>query len=89
VRIEWTENGRWRSRTVGPNSAATRRRADHNLEDILGRLRSAGESPPDQEHPPTPRFGRTLREQAASILDVADILADWIREAIGVGTKTE
>jgi hypothetical protein len=36
VRIQWTEEGKRRSRTVGPNSAETRRRADAELEEILG-----------------------------------------------------
>ncbi len=36
VRIEWTEDGRRRSRTIGPNGPKTRREADEELERILG-----------------------------------------------------
>ncbi|HEX9692529.1 MAG TPA: hypothetical protein VGA22_10560 [Gemmatimonadales bacterium] len=53
VRIEWTEDGRRRSRTIGPNDAATRKLADEELASILATMRT-----PDDD-------GGTMDEQHA------------------------
>ena len=73
VRIEWYENGKRRSRTIGDNSADARRKADAQLEEILG-IRAESEE--------TPSLEETVRGVALSLLDVADRAADWVEEAM-------
>jgi len=86
VRIEWRENGRRRRRTVGMNSAATRRQADADLEEILARMQNSGEHH-EQEGPTGHEnlrpLSRTLRGYTVAALDVADRVADWVRASIG------
>lgn len=85
VRIQWTEDGKRRSRTIGTNSAATRHRADEELEAILSRLRaSAGETaaPHEQEEP---SLEEALRASAGSLMDAADHLVDWIEGQLRKG----
>ena len=97
VRIEWKEGGKRRRRTVGPNSAKTRQRADAELEEILARMQNNDEQhdqdaqdqqPQDneqqeqEEQKPLPPLGDVLRDYAIAALGVADGIADWVREAI-------
>lgn len=78
VRIQWTEGGKRRTRTVGPNTAETRRRADAELEEILGLM------PRDtkQAEGATLSIQQALRQLALAILDAADRLIDRLREAM-------
>ena len=78
VRIQWTEQGKRRSRTVGPNSAETRRRADAELEEILGLMPSDTK----QAAGSTPSIQEALRQLALAILEAADRLIDRLREAM-------
>ena len=73
VRIEWYENGKRRSRTIGENSADLRRKADFLLEEILG-IRAE----PEDKH----SLEETVRSVTLSLLDVADRAADWVEEAL-------
>lgn len=78
IRIQWTEQGKRRSRTVGPNSAETRRRADAELEEILGLMPSDTK----QAEGSTPSIQEALRQLALAILEAADRLIDRLREAM-------
>jgi hypothetical protein len=97
VRIEWKQDGKRRRHTVGPNSAATRRQADAELEEILTQMQNNDEQhdqdqqdqqdqhddQEEQEGRETlPPIGDVLREYALAALRVADGIADWIHEAI-------
>ncbi len=73
VRIEWYENGKRRSRTIGENSADVRQKADSLLEEILGKPAELDEQPSLEE---------TVRGVALSLLDIADRAADWVEEAM-------
>lgn len=84
VRIEWREHGRRRRKTVGPDSADTRRRADAMLRDVLRRLSAPDSSiPPERTVAPAPP-GAGLRALLLTTLDTADALADWIATALGL-----
>jgi hypothetical protein len=86
VRIEWSDHGRRRRRTIGKNSAETRRQADADLEEILARMQNNEEhhEPGGQEEQENVRpLSRTLRHYAVAALDVADRMADWVRASIG------
>lgn len=92
VRIEWTEDGKRRSRTVGANTPANREKADLLLEEILSPMTdeqteqskdengTTGESAPwtglNFEIPPS------FRDAAVRIMDAADDVADWIEDGI-------
>ena len=78
VRIQWTEAGKRRSRTVGPNSAETRRRADAELEEILGLMPSDTK----QDEGSTLSIQEALRQLALAILEAADRLIDRLRGAM-------
>jgi hypothetical protein len=78
VRIQWTEEGKRRSRTVGQNSAETRRRADAELEEILGLM----PSDPKQAEGATLSIQEALRQLALAILEAADRLIDRLRGAM-------
>jgi len=97
VRIEWKEGGRRKRRSVGPNSAETRQRADAELEEILERMQTNDEhhdqeaqdqqsqdteQHEQEEQKPLPPLGDILRDYALAALGVADGIADWVREAI-------
>ena len=73
VRIEWYENGKRRSRTIGENSADVRQKADSLLEEILGKRAEPQEKSSLEE---------TVRGVILSLLDVADRAADWVEEAM-------
>ncbi|NIM51466.1 MAG: hypothetical protein GTN78_04330 [Gemmatimonadales bacterium] len=82
VRIQWTEQGKRRSKTVGSDSAETRRQADAELEEILERLRaSAGEAEAPREEG-LRSVEEAVRSWALALTDAADELADWFEEAI-------
>ncbi len=89
VRIEWREYGRRRRRTVGKNSAETRQQADADLEEILARMQNNEEHHEQQDQEDQRPLGRTLRDYAVAALEVADRLADWVRESIGRGPEWE
>jgi hypothetical protein len=81
VRIEWFDDGKRRSRTIGENSPEVRQRADEALGEILQlsepglpalRADNLGSFPPVEQ---------ALRRCAASILDVADALVESVAEA--------
>ncbi|MEE8117130.1 MAG: hypothetical protein V3T28_08490 [Gemmatimonadales bacterium] len=85
VRIVWTEQGKRRQRTIGPNSEAVRRQADEMLERTLAALRAAGateRSSPIPGPPPRPTDDTSLtdaiRAVAVALLDLADRLADRV-----------
>jgi hypothetical protein len=78
MRIQWTEEGKRRSRTVGPNSAETRRRADAELEEILGLMPSDTK----QDEGATPSIQEALRQLALAILEAADRLIERLRGAM-------
>ena len=80
VRIEWMEEGRRRSRTIGPDSSETRAEADAEVERILAALRAdagpdAAEST-SEEADEIPSVLEALRLLALAILDAADDLID-------------
>lgn len=86
VRIEWTEHGRRRRRTIGKNTAEMRRQADADLEEILARMQTTEEhhdQEGQQREEDVRPLSRTLRDYAVAVLDVADHLANWVRESIG------
>ncbi len=78
VRIQWTEQGKRRTRTVGPNTADTRSRADAELEEILGLM------PTDtkQTEGDTPSVPEALRQLVLAILEAADKLIERLRGAM-------
>ena len=93
VRIEWTDNGRRRQRTIGPNTVANRQRADETLHDTLRLLRDAAEqSQPGfagVEHAALPQtLEDALRALALAVLDLADVMVERVERALerrGVG----
>jgi hypothetical protein len=88
VRIQWTEGGKRRSRTIGPNSPANRKRADEELEEILSTM-NATEEKPESKPLDVGEIEQKLRDYALSALDKADEIADWIRDAIARGPEPE
>lgn len=85
VRIEWREEGKRRRRTIGPDDAATRARADEALDAILLRLRSAQEAPMSEPQSEKP-IGQLLRGAALRAIQAADDLVDWFRHPPEDGT---
>ena len=82
VMIQWTEDGKRHSRTMGANSAETRRRADAELEDILMRVRgAAGDAEPSEQAVPF-SIEEALRTCALSLLDVADDVVERVQRAM-------
>jgi hypothetical protein len=91
VRIEWYEDGKRRSRTIGPNGADTRRAADEKLQEILQgheppepgqpEQEPAGEEAPRTERETAEAIQDTLLGLASNVLDAADWLADGLRNA--------
>ena len=71
VRIEWTEQGKRRRRTIGPNTPKTRKQADAHLKDILSSLESSGRDPcrsDEKVHPSIKlEIGYQLGERAPKI----------------------
>lgn len=94
VRIEWHEDGKRRKRTIGDNSADTRRKADEELKRLLG-LAGAG---PDVEAEPDLDVDEDcceecfvvdvswlvegFRANAEKIMDLADDLAESFEKGL-------
>jgi hypothetical protein len=78
VRIQWTEGGKRRIRTVGPNSAETRRRADAELEEILGLM----PTDTNKDEGAAPSIQEALRQLVLAILEAADRLIERLRGAM-------
>ncbi len=76
VKIEWLDDGKRRSRTIGENSPEVRQRADEALAEIL-QLSEPGlpalRADALASYPP---LEQALRRCALSILDVADAIVD-------------
>lgn len=86
VRIEWSEGGTRRRRSVGANSPEARSEADAALAEILDKERRNTENVrrPDQDEEstgqPKPVTVEALaRSLALSLMDTADRIAEWIR----------
>jgi len=98
VKIEWFEEGKRRSRTIGDNDAKTRREADEELERLLG-LADADSEPEAEErvdedfddhfddddechHPDWWWFVEEARGHAETLLDFADDLAERFEKGL-------
>lgn len=83
VRIEWTDQGKRRRRTIGPNTPKTRKQADARLEDILSSLESSGRDsdPSDQKVRPSISLPNPVRLGALALMDTADSMAEWFAES--------
>ncbi len=82
VRIEWTEAGRRRRKTIGDNDRATRAAADAELAGILEALSGESPTPSVGNRAPDPEgAGRTVRAVLLRVLDAGDALAEAIRDA--------
>ena len=68
VRIEWMEGDRRRSRTIGPDSPATRAEADAEVERILSDLRA-------HDGPDASASARPGRDDVSSVLAALRVLA--------------
>jgi hypothetical protein len=83
VKIEWFEEGKRRSRTVGRNAPDMRDEADRLLHAQLGlAFQQVG-----RESPPPPKVqsesvAAAARAAALAIIDLADALADRMRDAL-------
>ncbi len=92
VRIEWTEAGQRRSRTVGTNTPANRKKADKLLEEILSPMtdeqteKTEDTSGQTEESAASTEMNfeipQSLRDAAVRIMDAADDVADWIEDGI-------
>jgi hypothetical protein len=76
VKIEWHEEGKRRSRTIGENSPEVRRRADEALQEILEVFEPAAVPARRSLAAPPDSMEQALRALAVSILDVADQMAE-------------
>ena len=76
VRIEWYEEGKRRSRTIGDNTAEVRQHADDALEEILEVLEPTAITTSVVAAYPPDSMEQALRACAVSVLDVADVLAE-------------
>jgi len=76
VRIEWYEEGKRRSRTIGDNTAEVRQHADEALEEILEVLEPTAITTSAVAAYPPDSVEQALRACAVSVLDVADVLAE-------------
>ena len=81
VRIEWYEDGKRRSRTVGPHTPEMRNQADTMLEDLLAGGRAPTSAADSDEKSEPASHDVSFRELALLLLDAADQLADGIRNA--------
>jgi hypothetical protein len=81
VRIEWYEEGKRRSRTIGENTPQVRRRADEALQEILEVFESAAATGRTAlTVPPPETLDQAVRALAVSVLDVADQVAESIMD---------
>ena len=83
VRIEWTEQGKRRRRTIGPNTPKTRKQADARLRDILSSLESSGRDPDrsDEKVRPNISLPDPVRRGMLALMDTADSLGEWFAES--------
>ncbi len=83
VRIEWTEHGKRRRRTIGPNTPKTRKQADARLEDILSSLESSDRDPDrsDEKVRPSISLPDPVRLGVLALMDTADSMAEWFAES--------
>ncbi len=85
VRIEWTERGHRRTRTIGPNSAAARRDADRILEEVLKTMHDDTDADASTNDGPSAdielEFPDVIRRAALAVTDAADTVADWLEES--------
>jgi hypothetical protein len=81
VRIEWLDDGKRRSRTIGENSPEVRQRADEALAEILQLSEPGLPALRGDNLASYAPVERALRRCALSILDVADALVDSVAEA--------
>jgi len=92
VRIEWTEGGKRRSRMVGANTPANRKKADELLREVVlpmideqtEKAEDTGEKADESAASTEMNFEipQSLRDAALRIVDAADELADWIEDGI-------
>jgi len=92
VRIEWTEDGKRRSRMVGANTPANRKKADELLREVVlpmideqtEKAEDTGEKADESAASTEMNFEipQSLRDAALRIMDAADELADWIEDGI-------
>ena len=84
VRIEWTEQGKRRRQTIGPNTPKIRKQADAHLEDILSSLESAGcdSDRSDEKVSPGIALPDPVRLGALALMDTADSMAEWFAESV-------
>ncbi len=92
VRIEWTEDGKRRSRMVGANTPANRKKADELLREVVlpmideqtEKAEDTGEKADESAASTEMNFEipQSLRDAALRIVDAADELADWIEDGI-------
>ena len=86
VRIEWYEDGKRRSRTMGDNSADARREADEELERLLGLTDAEREA--DEEFDEEcfvldiSWLVEEFRSRADALMDVADDLAESFEKGL-------
>lgn len=59
------------------------------MEEILARMQNNEEHHEQEDQEDQRPLGRTLRDYAVAALEVADRLADWVRESIGRGPEWE
>ncbi|KPJ94761.1 MAG: hypothetical protein AMS18_03130 [Gemmatimonas sp. SG8_17] len=83
MKIEWHEEGKRRSRTIGENSPEVRRRADEALQEILEVFEPAAVPARRSLAVPPDSMEQALRALAVSVLDVADQMAE---SAMAVGS---
>ena len=78
VKIEWHEEGKRRSRTIGENTAEVREHADAALQEILEVFEPAPVPARLSSWAPPESMEQALRGVALSLLDVADQVADAV-----------
>jgi hypothetical protein len=78
VKIEWHEEGKRRSRTIGENTAEVRRHADEALQEILEVFEPAPVPARLSSWAPPESMEQALRGVALSLLDVADQVAEVV-----------
>ena len=100
VRIEWREGGKRRSRTVGPNTAEARARADEMLEELVNPGRASEKRQSQRASPKRKRLspgeqgaastvGDAIRAWAVALMDVADILVERAEGWVSRWTEEE
>ena len=78
VKIEWNEEGKRRSRTIGENTPEVRRHADEALREILEVFEPTAVPARLSSLVPPESMDQALRAVALSVLDVADQVAQTV-----------